>query len=161
MKIMHSPFTAAVILALCSFAAAQSPATHEPVKTLETKVFAVLRAGDTKAFLAYVPETGVSLGRDAPLTTRAEIKRQLHERRGLVCKLFDSACLKANEAQCSYRELLTASEQVHTASSEVTRSGVRQAVLVARVENRRCPDQKLIDFIFNLQGDSWQLFSIP
>jgi hypothetical protein len=43
----------------------------------------------------------------------------------------------------------------------MTRNGVRQAVLVARIENRQCPGDKLIDFIFNLQADGWKLFSVP
>lgn len=149
-----------LVLALCSIATAQSTTNREPVKTLETRFFAALRSGDTIATLAYVPANGVTVGSAAQLTTRDDIKRQFQEHRGLYCKLFDSACIKPGEA-CSYRELLTHSEQVHTASSEVTRSGVRQAVLVARVQNRRCPEQKLIDFIFNLQSGRWELFSIP
>ena len=152
-----------VAAALCLPAAAQSaaPTNREPVKTLEAKFFTALRSGDAKAILAYVPENGVSVGSAAHLTTRDDLKRQFQEHRGLYCKLFDSACLPLASGVCSYRDLLTHSEQVHTASSEVTRGGVRQAVLVARVENRRCPDQKLIDFIFNLQSGHWELFSIP
>jgi hypothetical protein len=34
-------------------------------------------------------------------------------------------------------------------------------VLVARIENKQCPNDKLIDFIFNLEADGWKLFSIP
>ena len=62
---------------------------------------------------------------------------------------------------CSYRELLTDSKNVHTAASQITRNGVRQAVLVARIKNDQCPNQTLIDFVFNLDADGWKLFSIP
>ena len=62
---------------------------------------------------------------------------------------------------CSDRELLTHSEKVRTASSEVTRNGVQQAVLVAETKNDQCSNSKLIDFIFNLEADGWKLFSIP
>ena len=143
-----------ITLALCLPATAQSTASHaEPVKTLEQKFFAALRAGNSKSFLAYIPKNGVQNA------TRDEIAKQLQQHRGVYCKLFDSSCLTSQA--CSYRELLTRSEKVRTAASEVTRNGVRQAILVAQVQNQRCPDQKLIDFIFNLQGDSWKLFSLP
>ena len=83
------------------------------------------------------------------------------------CRLFDSSCIDAplnlgNSARiCSDRELLTRSEKVRTASSEVTRNGVQQAVLVAEVKNDQCSNSRLIDFIFNLDADGWKLFSIP
>jgi hypothetical protein len=38
---------------------------------------------------------------------------------------------------------------------------VRQAILVARVNDEQCPDTKLIDFIFNAESEGWKLFSIP
>jgi hypothetical protein len=99
--------------------------------------------------------------------SRDEIERQLRFHHGLYCKLFDSSCMDTPirldnvQRPCSYRELLTHSEKVHTAASEVTRGGVQQAVLVARIENQQCPNDKLIDFIFNLNADGWKLFSIP
>ena len=115
-----------------------------------------MRSGNSKAILAYVPESGATVG--AQHATRDEIEKQLQQHRGVYCKLFASSCLSG---ACSYRELLTRSDKVRTAATAVTRNGVQQAVLVAQVQNQRCPDQKLIDFIFNLQGDSWKLFSIP
>ncbi len=137
------------------------------MNTLERNFFSALRAGDSKAILAYVPAGGVNVGPDAQHETRDEIERQLQFHRGLYCKLFDSACIdspiRLDNAQraCSYRELLTHSDKVRTAASEVTRGGVQQAVLVARIQNAQCPNDKLIDFIFNLQADGWKLFSIP
>jgi hypothetical protein len=109
----------------------------------------------------------VDLGPQTQHATRAEVERQFLAHRGLYCKLFDSSCIDApinldNSARaCSYRELLTQSKKVHTAASAMTRNGVQQAVLVARIENDRCPNGKLIDFIFNLEADGWKLFSIP
>jgi hypothetical protein len=145
-------------LALCLPSTGQfATSSPQPAKTLEQKFFAALRSGNSKALMSYVPENGVNLG--AQHATKEEIGKQLQQHRGVYCKLFDSSCL--NSQSCSYRELLSRSEKVRTAASEVTRNGVRQAVLVAQVQNQRCPDQKLIDFIFNLQGDSWKLFSMP
>jgi hypothetical protein len=138
----------------------QSAASRpEPAKTLEQKFFAALRSGNSKILLSYIPESGVNVGSGAQHATRDEIQKQLQQHRGVYCKLFDSSCLI--DHTCSYRELLTRSDKVRTAATAVTRNGVRQAVLVAQVHNQRCPDQKLIDFIFNLEGDSWKLFSIP
>ncbi len=135
--------------------------------TLEREFFAGLRDGNRDRILSYVPEGGVSVGSDAHHETRDEIEQQFQSHRGLYCKLFDSSCIDEfirldNSARtCSYRELLTHSEKVRTAASEVTRNGVQQAVLVAQIQNSQCPDQKLVDFIFNLQADGWKLFSIP
>jgi len=165
----------ACAIALCFVATAclsapaqsRSEAAHEPVSTLEQKFFSALRNGDSNAILSYVPADGVNVGPDAKHASRDEIERQLQFHHGLYCKLFDSSCLDTPiqldnvQPACSYRELLTHSEKVHTAASEVTRNGVQQAVLVARIENKQCPNDKLIDFIFNLHADGWKLFSIP
>lgn len=163
----------AVLIAAGSPAAAQSTSatektsSHEALATLEKNFFAALREGDSSKVLSYIPERGVSVGANGPHETREHVEQQFQLHQGLYCKLFDSSCINAplnlaNSARaCSYRELLTSSEKVHTASSEVTRSGVQQAVLVARIENKQCPNDKLIDFIFNLDADGWKLFSIP
>lgn len=134
---------------------------------LERRFFAILRNGDALQFLSYVPEDGVNLGRYAEHATRAEIEDQLTHHTGLYCKLFDSACLPSGAKPdpavqpCSYRELLTQSGNVRTASTEATRNGVRQAILVAEVHNQKCSGPALIDFIFNYQQGGWKLFSIP
>jgi hypothetical protein len=163
----------ALIVTVCVPVAAQSttesskPSSRESVNALEQKFFSVLRAGDSDAVLAYISDGGVNVGATPQHQSRDEVERQLRFHHGLYCKLFDSSCIdtpiQLNNSQraCSYRELLTHSEKVHTAASEVTRSGVQQAVLVARIENKQCPNDKLIDFIFNLNADGWKLFSIP
>jgi hypothetical protein len=165
--------TLAAVLLLASWAAAQSKSEsshagdHEPVSVLERKFLAALRAGNSDTVLSYVSGGGVNVGSSPQHVSRDEIERQLRFHHGLYCKLFDSTCIdtpiQLDNAQraCSYRELLTHSEQVHTAASEMTRNGVQQAVLVARIENKQCPNDKLIDFIFNLEADGWKLFSIP
>jgi hypothetical protein len=135
---------------------------------LEHDFFTLLRSSDDKAFLAYVPAGGVNVGSNAQHLSRAEVEAQLTHHAGLYCKLFDSACLtseikldQSNVRGCSYRELLTTSKDVHTAATETTRNGVRQAILVARMKNDNCAGVGLVDFIFNLQADGWKLFSIP
>ena len=134
---------------------------------LESRFFAIVRNGDALGFLSYVPQDGINLGRDALHSTRDEIEDQLTHRTGLYCKLFDSSCIPSHSAPnapaqpCSYRELLTQSEKVRTASTETTRNGVRQAILVAEVLNQKCSGPILIDFIFYYQQGGWKLFSIP
>ncbi len=123
----------------------------------------MVREGDALKLLSYVPEDGVNLGRDAEHATRDAVEEQLTHRTGLYCKLFDTACLQADGLAdaCSYRELLTQSEKVRTASTETTRNHVRQAILVAQVENKKCGGAVLVDFIFNFHQGGWKLFSIP
>jgi hypothetical protein len=135
---------------------------------LEQNFFALLRAGDASDLLTYVPAGGVNVGRDAQHLSHAEVEDQLAHHQGLYCKLFDSACLtseikldQSNVRACSYRELLTKSQKVRTAATETTRNGVRQAILVARVQNDSCAGVGLVDFIFNLESDGWKLFSVP
>ena len=147
--------------------AASASAAAESSATLEREFFAVVRNGDALKFLAYVPDDGVNIGREAEHNTRAEIESQLTSRKGLYCTLFDSSCIQstikldASSPPCSYRELLTQSEKVRTASTETTRNGVKQAILVAEVHNEKCAGPGLIDFIFNYRKDGWKLFSIP
>lgn len=152
-------------LAQTAVGQAASPAKDATPTTseLEQKFFGIVRSGDALQFLSYIPENGVNLGRDAEHTTRATIEEQLTHRTGLYCKLFDTACLQASGQTdaCSYRELLTQSEKVRTASTETTRNHVRQAILVAQVENKKCGGAVLIDFIFNYHQGGWKLFSIP
>ena len=146
---------------------AQKNQDQESVQALERDFFAAIRSGDSNKILSYIPESGVSVGSDGQHASRDQIQQQFQARQGLYCKLFDSSCIKTpiqldnSSPSCSYRELLTHSEKVRTAASEVTRNGVEQAVLVAQVDNAKCPSQKLIDLIFNLQADGWKLFSIP
>ena len=152
---------------LCAQSAAPADKPAESSKSLEQSFFAALRAGDAAKVLSYIPELGVNVGSDARHVSRKEVEEQFQSHRGLYCRLFDSSCIDAtinlgNSARaCSDRELLTQSEKVRTASSEMTRNGVQQAVLVAETKNDRCSNSKLIDFIFNLDADGWKLFSIP
>ncbi len=146
----------------------KSKSESASAKQLEQNFFAVLREGDAIKFLSYVPAGGVNVGTDAQHLTRAEVEQQLTRHEGLYCKLFDSACLtseirldQSNVRPCSYRELLTKSQDLRTAATETTRNGVRQAILVARMKNDNCAGVGLVDFIFNLQADGWKLFSIP
>jgi hypothetical protein len=147
--------------------AAPKTAAAEPVSSLEHNFFAAIRDGNADKFLSYVSERGFNFGPQARPMSRDEAQKQLLAHRGLYCKLFDSSCidapikLDASAPPCSYRELLTHSEQVHTAATEATRNGVQQAILVARIESKKCPNDKLIDFIFNLNADGWKLFSLP
>jgi hypothetical protein len=160
-----------ILAALTIPAAAQSTEKSqanqaaESVHALESKFFGAIRSGDAEAILSYIPQGGLNVG--AQHASRDELERQVRFHHGLYCKLFDASCIDTpiplDNAQraCSYRELLTHSEKVRTAASEVTRGGVQQAVLVARIQNRQCPNDKLIDFIFNLHADGWKLFSVP
>lgn len=153
--------------------AAQSAATlekqnqSESAKTLERDFFAAIRNGDAQKVLSYIPEGGVNAGPDAHHLTREEVEQQFQGHRGLYCYLFDSSCMGAainlgnSKRSCSDRELLTHAEKVRTASSEVTRNGVQQAILVAETKNNQCSNVGLVDFIFNLEADGWKLFSIP
>jgi hypothetical protein len=134
---------------------------------LERDFFSAIRTGDSNKVLSYIPQPGVNVGPQAKPVSREEIAQQFRSHRGLYCKLFDSSCISAtielddSRRSCSYRELLTHSKKLHTAASELTRNGVRQAVLLAEIQNDKCPKQKLIDIIFNFEADGWKLFSIP
>lgn len=173
MKLSGSPAALAAcwLLFTAAMASAQSAAPAEKPtessKALEQKFFAALRSGDTGKVLSYIPKRGVNLGSNAQHAGRNEIEEQFKSHRGLFCKLFESSCIDAEVnlgnslRTCSDRELLTGSQKVRTASSEVTRNGVQQAVLVAEVKNDQCSNAGLIDFIFNLEADGWKLFSIP
>lgn len=162
-----------VLVGAARLAAAQSnsgssKSSISPSTTsLEREFFAAIREADTKKFLSYIPEGGVNFGPQVDHLTRDDVEKQLLAHHGLYCKLFDSSCIDApidlqnSGRACSYRELLTHSEKVNTAASEITRGGVRQAVLVARIKNDQCSNPKLIDFIFNFEVGGWKLFSIP
>lgn len=165
------------VLAVCLLglgsAMAQSASTpdkasqSESSKALEKDFFAAIRDGDANRVLSYIPKGGVNAGPDVRHLSRQEVEEQFQAHRGLYCNLFDSSCIDAainlgnSTRVCSDREMLTHSEKARTASSEVTRNGVQQAVLVAVVTNDQCSNTKLIDFIFNLDADGWKLFSIP
>jgi hypothetical protein len=171
---IHRGLTCGMLLAGVGVAYAQltsAPSTPQQAAptpaVLEREFFAVIREGDAKKFLSYIPEKGVNVGPRAEPVTRAEIEQQFTQHRGLYCKLFDSSCIQSTAKldpgvhACSYRELLTHSEKVRTAETEAVRGGVRQAILVAEVKNERCVGLGLIDFIFNEGHSGWELFSAP
>jgi hypothetical protein len=171
--VSRSMLAACLLLSGVTMATAQSAATvekqnqSESAKTLERDFFGAIRNGDAQKVLSYIPKSGVNAGPDAHHLTRQEVELQFHAHRGLYCYLFDSSCMDAainlgnSKRACSDRELLTHSEKVRTASSEVTRNNVQQAILVAEVKNDQCANIGLVDFIFNLDADGWKLFSIP
>jgi len=138
-----------------------------PVSELEKQFFEAIRAGNAQDVLSYVSKGGVNVGPGAQHTSQEAVEQEFAVHRGLYCRLFDSSCIQApidlanSGRTCSYRELLTHSKEVKTAASGMTRSGVQQAILVARIKNDECPNQSLIDFVFNQQADGWKLFSIP
>lgn len=151
---------------------AQSSSTKSKAETkvtpaaLQREFFDAIRAGDTQKVLSYIAK-GVNVGPEMQHVTQDQVEQEFLAHRGLYCKLFESSCIQApinlgnSVRSCSYRELLTHSKDVHTAASEITRNDVPQAVLVARIKNDGCPNQNLIDFVFNLDADGWKLFSIP
>jgi hypothetical protein len=163
---------AALVLIGAGRGMAQSSSTKSKAETkvtpavLQREFFDAIRAGNTQKVLSYIAK-GVNVGAEAKHVTQDQVEQEFLAHRGLYCILFDSSCIQApinleNSARtCSYRELLTHSKDVHTAASEITRNEVRQAVVVARIKNDGCPNQKLIDFVFNLDADGWKLFSIP
>jgi hypothetical protein len=168
----RSVLLASFLVGALALASAQSGSPKETSKTpsvkdLEQQFFAAVRAGDADKVLAYIPKNGVNVGSQPLHVSREDVEQQFKSKRGLYCKLFDSSCVGAeinlgnSLRTCSDRELLTKSQKVRTASSEVTRNDVQQAVLVAEVKNDQCADAGLIDFIFNLDADGWKLFSIP
>ncbi|HUI85026.1 MAG TPA: hypothetical protein VL240_12425 [Candidatus Binatia bacterium] len=171
--LLGSVVSICVSLSACPPAVAQSASSSAgsessvPARTLERDFFAAIRSGDSNRVLSWISQRGVNVGPQGEHRTREEVQQQFLARRGLYCRLFDSSCIDApirldNSARtCSDRDLLTHSASVRTASSEVTRNGVRQAILVAEVRNDQCASQRLIDFIFNLEADGWKLFSIP
>ena len=147
-------------------ATAQPPDSKGP-EVLKHHFFAVIREGNAEKFLAYVSKDGVNVGSEPQHQSRDEVEQQMREHRGLYCKLFDSSCIDApikldeSARPCSYREVLTHSQNAHLAATETVRNRVRQAILVARVNDGQCPGTKLIDFIFNAESEGWKLFSIP
>ena len=164
---------AILVAAIAENAAGQASSNKDnsdnavPVNVLEKHFFEAIRAGNAQDVLSYVSKDGVNIGQDAQHTSQDAVEQQFAAHQDLYCRLFDSSCIKApidlanSGRTCSYRELLTRSKEVRTAGSAMTRSGVRQAILVARIKNDECPNQTLIDFVFNLQADGWKLFSIP
>ena len=152
-------------MAQSSSAKSNADASVTPA-ALQREFFDAIRAGDAQKVLSYIAK-GVNVGPEAKHVTQDQVEQEFVAHRGLYCTLFDSSCIQApinleNSARtCSYRELLTHSKDVHPAASEITRNGVQQAVLVARIKNDGCPNQNLIDFVFNLEADGWKLFSIP
>lgn len=160
-------FAGGGVSASAQSASPQTSSKAPSVKDLEQQFFAALRSGDSGKVLAYIPKNGVNVGAQPQHVSREDVAEQFKSKRDLYCRLFDSLCIEAevnlgnSVRTCSDRELLTHSHKVRTASSEVTRNEVQQAVLVAEVKNDQCANAGLIDFIFNLDAEGWKLFSIP
>lgn len=138
------------------------------VSDLESQFFSILRSGNVKKFMSYVPKDGMNVGPSAVHLSLDQVQEQMKPGEELYCRLFDTSCIQQqiqldnSSPDCSYRELLTHSEKVRTAATETTRNGIRQAILAARIKNQKCGGAKLIDFIFNYSNtQGWKLFSVP
>lgn len=78
------------------------------------KLVQVLRVGKAEDFLDFCSKNGVIFGIDQPEIAVREMRRQIRQKRGVYCLLFDTNCLqkeKGFESSFSYRQLLSESTE--------------------------------------------------
>jgi hypothetical protein len=63
----------------------------------------VLEKGDSQAFLAMMSRRGIVFGLEPPPISLANIQKQFRKRKGAYCILFDSVCLRKEDAAARKR----------------------------------------------------------
>jgi hypothetical protein len=63
------------------------------------KFVVILQNGDTEGFLGIASHEGISFGIDSDPIPFRKIESQIHQKRGVYCFLFDTACLRREELQ--------------------------------------------------------------
>ena len=110
MKIIHLPLV--LLLFPCSFTPQREDqrARRDPPKALNThtlqrdleleaeRLLTVVENGDPKEVLLLMSTKGVVLGVDEPRIPLGAIRRQFDSKDGLYCALFDTQCLRKEDA---------------------------------------------------------------
>jgi hypothetical protein len=117
----------------------------DPVLSIAEKTLDAIRHKDT-GFLARMAEpTGVFIGVDAPRMSAARFRKDLAEKRGVYCVIFDASCLaNKNEASKSLRETLEQAP-VTMSFSKIGAASQDRAVLIKKAGS---PGENLFTLIF-------------
>ena len=146
------------------------------LERLQHGFLSAIREGDSQAFLSYVSRHGVSLGVEPADVTRREIIREITQKKGIFCMLFDSECLTSEDAQrrfkgkripdgfkvCSYREMLAKPDEINVSTSVDDYGGAPRAEIIVHITNYTCSDTPdMWSFIFRREKSGWKLVAFP
>jgi hypothetical protein len=141
------------------------------VEKMANDFISLIEMGNPSRFTAYCSSHGVVFGVDPPPISVSRIQQDIDERRGIYCGLFNTECLRKEDAQdraragappsrvqlFSYRERLSkmVNRQVIVSDSS------RGTVSVAVTSPGRGLSQEPMEFYFRLENGTWKLSDIP
>lgn len=158
---------------------AQAKRINSPVHLDETanKVSSVIRGGAPLDLLAYWSDAGVGFEPDATPLSSEQFRKQIEQKTGYYCILFDSDCLRKEDREArlhahmgestkilySYRDLLGKAKSVKTRIFEDEKDGSFTGQVNFRVENGeelKGNENQEFDFIFAFEKENWKLVSV-
>jgi len=148
-------FAIAVLLPRYEPLIAAQIATAPDVLPLAQKTVDAIRNKDAALLIASADPAGVCIGFDCTRMSVARFKRQLAEKRGVYCTIFDAACLQIKGGS-SLRDVL-GSRPVTLSISKI--EDAPQEVAVA-VRNSGRPSQELFVLIYRRVNGRWALQQI-
>jgi hypothetical protein len=151
------------LLLLCPFSSAQRKENREDsldtVIALSENVVGAIRNNDSKFLSATADHAGIFVGVDVDRMSWARFNRELSQRRGVYCVIFDTSCL-ANQMKnpnvFSLLEVLLR-EEVKLEVAEIQGALPKKAVAVRSTTD---PNNTLFTLIFRHVGKDWKLQQI-
>ncbi len=144
----------------------------EELQQTANKFLASLKEGNPKDMILYISRRGVVFGVDEPPTSAAEIADEINKKTGIFCGLFNTECMRREDAiermkagvPPSSDPVYSYREQLVTGSIQGIRVGVSnhpRTGLVNVTFKREGRWFGAMEFNFLLEGGVWKLSGVP
>ena len=135
----------------------EEAATPEDVLPLAGRTLDAIRHRDVDSLAKLADPEGVFIGVDVPRISATQFKKELFEKRGSFCVIFDAACLPNKGANSkSLREILV--QQPITMSASKIGGLSQECAVVIRKEGG--PGETLFTLIFRKVKGVWRMQQI-
>ncbi len=137
-------------------------AAPDVVLSLAEKTLDAIRNNNAGFLARLADQAGIYLGFDAPKMSASRFRKELAEKRGVYCVIFDSSCVSGDfqnsQTASSLREILIA-QPVITIAAMQDPQGASQVVSVS-VKKATDPHADLFTLYFRRNGGRWRLQQI-
>jgi hypothetical protein len=137
--------------------ASEGERSLDPVLALGGKTLDAIRKKNTDFLSTVIDPDGLFVGIDTPKISAARFKRDLSQKRGVYCLIFDASCLEKKEGTAqasSLRDII-----LHPVVISISQIAGTQEKAVA-VKDKASPNSILLTFMFRWEKDAWVLRQI-
>ena len=165
--INEAKIAAGILLCFGYLAFAQGAAPHgvnrgNEVRLVAERTIEAIRNKDTSFLSQLVDPKGIGLGFDQDAISAAQFKKELAEKRGAFCVLFDYPCkgggVVASPTGSSLRHLVIGQALSIQTVTQTTEN--KSEIVSAAVKKADNPNETLFTLYFRHVGNNWRLAQI-